>query len=363
MESARVLIVSAQVGAGHLGAAKELARRLEAAGDLTRIVSFNDALPVGTRWLLETSYVLGVRYVPWIYDFSYRVFYRLRIISGPMIVYLSWLTSRRMLRWIDEYRPDIIVSTYPFSSSVLGRLSQHGKVTVPIATYITDFGVHPLWVHDGVDLHLCVHPQSAEQAAALVDGLVTASGPLVPTSLRTTLPERTAARVRLGLPLEDRLVLVVAGKFAFGDVVGTFDALVHAGVTPVVVCGTNKRMYRKLAARGHGVVFGWTDEMPLLLAACDVMVENAGGLSCMEAFAAGLPVVTCAPIAGHGRENASNMGDAGVVTLAPTLTDLPPALTAALDDAGAATAAAARNSMFNGDAAEDVRRLVASART
>ena len=49
--------------------------------------------------------------------------------------------------------------------------------------------------------------------------------------------------------------------------------------------------------------------MPRLMAACDVMVENAGGLTANEAFAVGLPVVTFLPIAGprqgqrrgHGR--------------------------------------------------------------
>ncbi|MEE3921714.1 hypothetical protein V2I01_36055 [Micromonospora sp. BRA006-A] len=40
--------------------------------------------------------------------------------------------------------------------------------------------------------------------------------------------------------------------------------------------------------------------MPALMRAVDVMVENAGGLTCQEALAAGLPVVTYRPIAGHG---------------------------------------------------------------
>jgi hypothetical protein len=43
-----------------------------------------------------------------------------------------------------------------------------------------------------------------------------------------------------------------------------------------------------------------------------VLVENAGGLTSMEAFAAGLPVVSYRPIAGHGRHNAREMDRAGV---------------------------------------------------
>ena len=59
---------------------------------------------------------------------------------------------------------------------------------------------------------------------------------------------------------------------------------------PVVVCGTGREAPgRARRARGHGTILGWTDDMPALMAACDVMVENAGGLTANEAFAVGLP--------------------------------------------------------------------------
>ena len=52
--------------------------------------------------------------------------------------------------------------------------------------------------------------------------------------------------------------------------------------------------------------------MPALMTAADALVENAGGLTCMEAFAVGLPVITFLPIAGHGKDNAEMMARAGV---------------------------------------------------
>ena len=48
------------------------------------------------------------------------------------------------------------------------------------------------------------------------------------------------------------------------------------------------------------------------LAAADVLVENAGGLTAMEAFAAEVPVVSYRPIPGHGRDNVRAMVQAGV---------------------------------------------------
>jgi processive 1,2-diacylglycerol beta-glucosyltransferase len=102
-------------------------------------------------------------------------------------------------------------------------------------------------------------------------------------------------------------------------------------------------------------VHGWTDDMPALMAAADVLVENAGGLTCMEAFAAGLPVLTYRPIAGHGRGNAAEMEAAGVAAWAQ-----PGGLRAALDETagiGGARRRVAARAMFAGDAAHDVAVL------
>ena len=81
-----------------------------------------------------------------------------------------------------------------------------------------------------------------------------------------------------------------------------------------------------LDERGLGTVIGWTSEMPSLMAAADVLVENAGGLTAMEAFAAGLPVVTFQPIPGHGRDNARTMAAAGVNRYAHDIAELHTAL-------------------------------------
>jgi hypothetical protein len=52
--------------------------------------------------------------------------------------------------------------------------------------------------------------------------------------------------------------------------------------------------------------------MPALMAAADCLVENAGGLTSMEALAVGLPIISFKPIAGHGKENTAEMDEAGV---------------------------------------------------
>jgi len=171
------------------------------------------------------------------------------------------------------------------------------------------------------------------------------------------MPTRSHARQLLGLPADSRAVLVVAGSWGVGNIEQTFDALVADGrYTPIVVCGTNGRLRRRLEAKGQGRILGWTDDMAVLMAAADALVENAGGLTCMEAFAAGLPVVSFLPIEGHGRENATAMARSGVVAYCRNIVDLVPTLDRVTGPSGDAQLTAAK-AMFRGDAAFEIADL------
>ena len=125
---------------------------------------------------------------------------------------------------------------------------------------------------------------------------------------------------------------MVAGSWGVGGVEATWRAITRDGrFTPVVVCGQDEHLRQAVAAlagadSGNSIVLGWTDDMPTLMAGCDALVENAGGLTSLEALRAGLPVVSFQPIAGHGRENTAGMAAAGVSRLASDTDELLDAL-------------------------------------
>lgn len=306
-----ILIVSASMGAGHDGAAKELRSRLVAQGHRVEIVDFLDAVAFHIGPVLRWFYEVQLRLAPWSYELSYRLSPMLR---GPAVIVDTWLTRRKLKRGIKEFRPDTIVSVYPLASLVLGRMRRKKTLRVPVVTYLTDFAVHSLWVHPGIDRHLAVSELSAQAATARGGKDARARGPLVSDRFRTgTTTDRATVRAALGLDPDERAVLVVAGSWGVGDVLATVDAIAASGdFHPITVCGHDERLRAELETRGSGTVIGWTDDMPSLMTAADALVENAGGLTCMEAFAVGLPVVTFLPIAGHGKDNAEVMARAGV---------------------------------------------------
>jgi UDP-N-acetylglucosamine:LPS N-acetylglucosamine transferase len=304
------------MGAGHQGAAAELARRLTDRGHRPVIADFLDAFPGPLPALWEGFYRSQLRYAPSTYESSYQMFYRHPRLWEPFVAFERTLAGRRLLAWVKEFDPDVIVSTYSFATLVLGRLRQEGALGVPVVNFLTDFGVHPRAVHPSIDLNLALHAVPAEKARSLSSGRTVVAGPAVPPSFREVGDRRATGRAWLGLARTDRVVVVVAGSWGVGGkLADTVTRIAACGRFKVVtVCGLHRGLRRQLERRGVGIVLGWTDRMPELLAAADVVVENAGGLTSLEAFAAGVPIVTFRPIPGHGRDNASAMASAGVTS-------------------------------------------------
>jgi UDP-N-acetylglucosamine:LPS N-acetylglucosamine transferase len=358
--SSKVLVISAAMGAGHVGASRELARRVEERGHRAVVVDFLDAFPAraGVAW--KAFYLLQLRRFPESYESTYRLFYEHERLWAPFVAFETALAQRRVLRWLRDEQPDVVVSTYSFATLVLGELKERGQVRVPTVNFLTDFAVHPRSVHPGIDLNLAIHPAPAAEAARRTQQPSRAPGPLVAPAFTRDRGARQAVRDELGVG-DQPLVLLTSGSWGVGaNVTDTVDAITRTGRYQVVtMCGTDERLRRTLEARRLGIAMGWTNRMPELLAAADVVVENAGGLTSLEAFASGLPIVTYRPIPGHGRDNAAQMAKAGVTHLAADEADLVDAIDR-LSRPGPDRDAqlAATSALFVSDPAEDVVALL-----
>ncbi|MEH0502222.1 UDP-N-acetylglucosamine--N-acetylglucosamine transferase [Streptomyces scabiei] len=323
----RIAIISAGVGAGHDGAAAGLAERLAEHGYLVDRHDFLDLLPTGTGRLLCGTYH---RMLTWMPDGYQRLYAATDRAARPGVVWRALFRAAEQ-RTLRALAPDTraVISTYPGASQVLGALRRRGRLTVPAVTYLTDFSVHALWVAPGIDVHLAVHPVPAAQAHVQGAASATVVGPVTDARFTpATAGQRTAARERFALPADAPLALLVAGSWGVGPVRRAAAEIRETGVAvPVVACGRNQALAEELRRDGVEHAFGWVDDMPGLMHACDVLVQNAGGLTSLEAFAAGLPVASYLCIPGHGQTNADALEEAGLAAWIRDPADLGPVLT------------------------------------
>ncbi len=334
----RISIVSASVGAGHDGAATELARRLTEAGYRVDCHDFLDLLGDRAGRALRRAYATELKVAPESWGWLVGNLERRQWMGNAV----GALVSRRaMTRAAEAFgsrpagpgasgpgasgqpalpggalpQPRVVVSTYHLASQMLGRMRRAGELAAPVVTFLTDLSVHPLWVADGVDLHLALHDVAAKQARRARADFVDVCSPAVRPGFHPVADPSEAARTRAryGLPGTGRLALVVAGSWGVGQVAEAAADLAATGlVTPVTVCGRNERLRERLTRAGTGVALGWVDRMPELIRASDVVVQNAGGLTSLEAMACGVPVLTYRCLPGHGTTNAQALHDAGL---------------------------------------------------
>lgn len=309
----RVLVLSADIGAGHdLPAARLRAGILERrpGAEVDVVDTMAVAGPLARR-ILRSGLETVLERLPRLYNVQYALVAYVR----PTRALAEWLahrTCRRgLLAELERRRPDVVVTTYPLATQVLGRLRAEGRLDVPLVAALTDLTALRLWCHPGCDLHLVIHPESAAEvrhhagAGVRVEAVRGLSDP------RFEAPPVPAAQARaaLGLPPEHPAVVVSGGGWGVGDLAGAVDAALAASpeASVLVLCGSNRELHGRLteryAAEGRVRVLGFTDEMPTVLDAADVLVHATAGLTVFEALVRGARVISYGWGVGHIRVN------------------------------------------------------------
>jgi processive 1,2-diacylglycerol beta-glucosyltransferase len=333
----RILILTASIGEGHDLPARVLAEGIRAEAPGAEIETIDTLQVMGglvRRVIMDSSHFhskLGSR----IFDLIHRL-----ITDVPPTRWLAsalgeLITGRRLQRAVEAARADVVVSTYPGATEVLGRLRRRGRLKVPLVSAITDLAALRYWAHPGVDLHLITHPESAEEVAEIAPGsrILAVRGL---TDERFYEPREAAdARRDLGLPPDGPVILVSGGGWAIGDLEGAAEeALGLPGATVVCLCGRNEELRSALADHFRKEprvrMEGFTERMPDWFAAADLLVHSSAGLTVLEAIMRGAGVVSYGWGFGHVRVNNEAFARHGLAEVANSRAQLGKAMQRAL---------------------------------
>jgi UDP-glucose 4-epimerase len=306
----KVLVLSADIGEGHDLPARMIKADLEQEVPEAEVEIANGLEAMGRLYagVVRGGSRISFRWMPWLFDFQYWLITKF----GPtrwLAHHLSyWLGARGLTRLVEEHQPDVVISTYPGVTAVLGMLRENRHLAIPVQSAITDLAGLRYWVHPGVDLHFVTHPESIEEVERLAGpGSVEWMRP--PISREFLMPRtRRDARKALDLPAHARVVLVSGGGWGIGDLEGAMRvALADEDTLVACITGRNEGARERLAERfGDNErvrILGFTEQMSDWMAAADAMIHSTAGLTVLEAHIRGCPVVSYGFSAGHLRAN------------------------------------------------------------
>lgn len=316
----RVLILSASVGSGHKSAAAALEEAFVARGELE--VRNQDALKLTSRIFQVTTtdvYFAMVRENPWavgwLYDQNDEPFKQ----DQGLMRLLNLLNSQPLVKFIEDYDPDITVCTHFMPAMMVAQLLQSRRIGSSLNVVTTDYDFQGMWLSRTFNRYFVALEQSKVHLGELgVDpDRIIASG--IPVSAAFTRPfDAAAVRERYSLRADLPTILVSAGAFGGGPAREIVAQIMRMG-TPaqtVVVCGRNHQLRKDVTAQvseqGERFrVLGFTSEMPDLMRVASLFVGKPGGLTTAECMAAGLPMCVVAPIPGQEERNADHLLESG----------------------------------------------------
>jgi UDP-N-acetylglucosamine:LPS N-acetylglucosamine transferase len=300
------LLLSGPLGLGHEMPARSFGDVLQRSGWRVRT---RDSMALLGSAAAQTGQRVFSRLmsVPAVYDGLH--FAELR--TGSRIAQLAErATARRVVpalrAELDRAPADLVLSVFATGALAAARL-RAARPDFRAVVYCPDVAAHKLWVHEGTDLFLVSSPAAA---ASIRRFRPRAPVAVVPPPVRAAFyetPDQRAARAALGIPAGARCVLLIDSGWGFAPLAGAAAGLAAAGVHVLAVAGRNAEVERELralaAAQPNIIPFGFTDTVPELMAACDLVVALPGAATCAEARVAGRRLLLLDVMPGHGRDN------------------------------------------------------------
>lgn len=324
MRRYKVALCSTSVGAGHTRAAQALEA---AAKDFPVTVEHVDTLelmPKPFRKLYRDAYLDMVSRAPevfsWLFDLTDRPFR-----PDALRMALEEAGAGKFHRFLDDFEPDLVLCTHflPASLAHQRKEKSKGRVNHCLATVVTDFDIHGMWLGTPSDHYFLAVPEAKVylKSFGVSSRAISVSG--IPTHpIFSEARDRQETAIELGLRDDLPTLLLSAGGLGTGKLDLTLESLreVHRPLQVIAACGRNEELLEEIKAKvaawdDHGPVvhpIGFTERFHDYMTCSDLMLGKPGGLTTWESFVKGLGWVVVDPLPGQEERNTYHLLEAGV---------------------------------------------------
>ena len=317
----KVLILTITAGEGHNSTATAIENCLKSRGVDCQVLDACLKINRGLYDLVSKGYLLTTAEFKKAYSFVYG-----RLEGRKSNSYTRSMTrtaynmiKHKVLHFIDDYQPDVIVYTHIFAGILLDILKQKNRLSARTVGVVTDFVMHPFWEESLRTDRIVIANEMLIPAArrkGYTEGQIVATGiPIRPQFAESQTKEE--ARLALDIDQKKPTLLLMGGSMGYGSLAKTMQELdaLETDLQMLCVCGNNKEAKAEIdAIKFKKTVrnFGYTEQISLLMDAADCIVTKPGGLTTSEALAKRLPMIIANPIPGQEDRNTEFLLNSGV---------------------------------------------------
>ena len=235
--------------------------------------------------------------------------------------------SIKLNKLIRSYKPDLIISTHPFSSHMCAVLKKKKKINSKIGTIITDYAPHSQWLMYPayIDYFFVAHTGMKEDLLkrGIKEKQIKVTG--IPLSNRFLAHyDKEKILSDFGLSTEKRTILFFAGGeqgFGKDKIFNMLKSIIESfpNLQIIAIPGKNekiKQQFDELVEKNNSQenvkILEYTNKVPELMSVSDLVITKPGGLTTTESLASGLPIIVINPIPGQEEENAEFLEKNGV---------------------------------------------------
>lgn len=324
----KILIFYGSYGGGHLAAAKTIRAYLEENYKNQIEIEMIDCIEYINKVINKVSteaYKELAKKAPWVWKQVYTNSQHGAL--SRISTTTNKLMSLKLNTLLQEVKPDLIISTHPFSTQMCAILKEKGKIDCRLATIMTDYHTHDQWLvaYKYVDYFFVANQQM--KTDMIMKGInsqkIFVTG--IPVSERFLKKyNKDEICKELGLsPNKQTMLFFAGGEFGLGrnSTYMTLKVLIRLfkDLQVIAISGKNKKMNKKFnnlvkvtKSEDRIKIFEFTDKIPEIMSISSAVITKAGGLTITESLVSGLPIAIINPIPGQEVENTQYLVDNGV---------------------------------------------------
>ena len=324
----KILILSVTAGNAHNACAKCMKKKVEELDQDVEVKIIDVLKEFSTKgkfWIADSGYNIAVsKFLPF-YHFFYNHYKKMspnkRWLGATQATALS--CTGGLLKEILSYQPDVVYCTHFYPAIAMTDLKLAYNLPCKVIVSSLDYVNSPFWESAiGVDYFVVPNEDFIEES--IEEGFkreqILPYG--IPVDARTLEKmDRVEAREKLGLDKDLFTVMVMFGGGCWKGGMKIFKNILKSlegkPAQVIMINGRNEKDFKLIEKmtfpEGIKVVnVGFTYEIPLYLAACDLVVNKCGGASVTEMVNVGRPMLVTKKIPTQELYNLEYMKSKGV---------------------------------------------------